>query len=155
LMDGLYLYEFLTGQNYECFANFHIRHDYKRGSMIYPHVHFTVSNNASGVVRWVFEYTQAQRHDNSGNSVFPATTKLYLNFTVATNSAYKHLVAEMPEGQGIPATNIDFDSMIMMRIYRDGTDPADTFGQSAFGITVDLHYETDHENTTLRSPPFY
>jgi len=153
--DGMSGYEFLTGQNYACFANFHMKHDYKVGSMQYPHLHFVTTSNLGGVVRIGFKYTQARRcDDTSGVVVFPTPTTLYLNFTIPPSSALTHWVAEMPEGFGIPGTNVNVDSVIPMRIFRDGTSPEDTFTQSIWALTVDLHYEVDRATTPSRTPPF-
>lgn len=154
--DGFAGYEFLAGQNYACFANFHMKHDYKVGSMQYPHLHFTLTSGLGGVVRLGFKYTQARRWDDpTGSHVFPVGQTLYLNVTIPPSSGLTHVVAEMPEGFGIPGDNVNVDSLICLRMFRDGTSPEDTFTQSIWALTVDLHYETDKDNTPLRTPPFY
>jgi len=154
--DGMCGYEFLTGQNYACFANFHMKHDYKVASMQYPHLHFVTTTDLGGVVRLAFKYTQARRVDDpTGSHIFPVAQTLYLNVTIPAGAGLTHWVAEMPEGFGIPGTNVNVDSLVCMRMYRDGTSPEDTFTQSIWALTVDLHYETDKDNTPLRTPPFY
>lgn len=152
--DGIYLYEFPTGVNREVYANFHLIHDYKPGSMVYPHVHWTLNSNAAGTVRWVWEYTLARRHASTGMVTFPATQTLVLEQAVPANSAYTHFVTESPEGQGIPGTHLETDAVILSRIYRDGEHVNDTLDASAFGIVVDLHYECDRFATPSRFPPF-
>ena len=149
--DGLYLYEFSADDMNEVFSNFHIDHDYKLGTMLYPHLHFATTSNAGGVLRLGFEYSFAQGH---GLGTFPATTTIYLNFTVPANSAFVHFVAEAPEGQGIPGTNVDTDGVILMRIFRDAAHVDDTFPATIFGILSDLHYEADRYATINRAPNF-
>ena len=149
--DGIYLYEFASDQMQEVFSNFHIDHDYKLGTMLYPHLHFVTTSTAGGVVRIGFEYTYAKGH---GQGAFPASTTLMLDFTVPPNSQHVHFVAEVPEGQGIPGTNVDTDGAILMRIYRDGAHPNDTFPGTIFGIFSDLHYEVDRYATINRFPDF-
>lgn len=149
--DGIYLYEFSADQMQEVFSNFHIDHDYKLNTMLYPHLHFVTSSNAAGVVRLGFEYTYAKGH---GQGTFPASTTLTLDFTVPANSANVHFVAEMPEGQGIPGTDIDTDGVILMRVFRDGAHVNDTFTGTIFGIMSDLHYEVDRYATINRAPNF-
>jgi hypothetical protein len=149
--DGIYLYEFSAGDLNDVFANFHIDHDYKLNTMLYPHFHFVTTNTGGGVVRLGFEYTFALGH---GMGTFPATTTLTLNFTVPAGSQHVHFVAEMPEGQGIPGTGIDTDGVILMRIFRDGAHADDTFPGTIFGITADLHYEVDRYATKNRAPDF-
>jgi hypothetical protein len=149
--DGIYLYEFSASQMNEVFSNFHIDHDYKLGTMLYPHFHFVTTNTGSGVVRLGFEYTFAKGH---GLEAFPATTTLYRNFSVAANSQNIHFVAEMPEGQGIPGTGVDTDGVVLMRIFRDAGHTDDTFPGTVFGILADLHYEVDRYSTINRAPNF-
>lgn len=149
--DGIYLYEFSADSMNEVFSNFHIDHDYKLGTMLYPHLHFVTTSNAAGVVRLGFEYTFAQGH---GLGSFPASTTLMLDFTVPANSAHVHFVAEMPEGQGIPGTGVDTDGVVLMRIFRDAAHSNDTFTGTIFGIIVDLHYQVDRYATKNRAPNF-
>lgn len=150
--DGIYLFEFSADQLNDVFANFHIDHDYKIGSMLYPHLHFTTTSTASGVVRLGFEYTVAKGHQQMK---FPATTTLYLNVTVPANSDHLHFVAEVPEGGGIPGTNVEVDAVILMRIFRDAANVADTFPGTIFAILADCHYECDRYATPNRAPNFY
>lgn len=153
--NGIWLYEFDPTVTMEAFANFHIPHSYKVGTMLYPHMHFSVQSNNSGVVRWGFEWTYARRHDSSGTITFGATQTLYKDFTIAANSAYTHFVAEVDNLAGIPSTDVEVDGMILMRIFRDPTHPNDTFPDSVFGITADIHHETDRHATPQRAPDFY
>lgn len=153
--EGIYLYEFDADTTMEAFANFHIPHSYKVGTMLYPHVHFSVNTNATGVVRWGFEWTYARRHDSTGTRTFGNTGFLYKEFTVPANSAYTHFVAEVDDLAGIPSTDVEVDGMILMRIFREAAHVNDTFADSVFGITVDVHHETDRHATPQRAPDFY
>jgi hypothetical protein len=153
--NGIYLYEFTATDTLEVFSNFHIPHGWKPGTMIYPHIHFTTSSNETGVVRWGFEYTWARRHESSSYTTFPATQTLTVDFTIPANSADKHFVCEVPDLAGIDGTNIEVDSMIMMRIYREAAHINDTFPDSVFGITTDVHIEVDRQATPNRAPNFY
>lgn len=155
-LDGIYLYEFPPGDNHEAFANFHIPHAWKPGTMLYPHFHFSVKTNNSGVVRWGFEYTSARRHDTAtGQFVFPNTVTLYQEFVIDANSAYEHFVSEMPELGGVPGTGLEVDAMVLSRVFRDGLHGNDTFPDNIYGITVDLHIEVDRHATPQRAPDFY
>lgn len=151
---GIYLYEFTSTDTLEIFANFHLNHRYKWDTMLYPHVHFVTTSNNTGDIRWGFEYTWARRADDTGTTTFGATNTIYITQTVASNSADKHLVWEFAEGNGIPGTGIRTDAMLLLRIFREGASVLDTFPDSVWGITVDLHYEVDKGATPYRSPPF-
>jgi hypothetical protein len=150
--DGIYLYEFSAESMMEVFANYHIDHDYKLGSMLYPHLHFTTTNASAGVVRLGFEYTIAKGHQQAK---FPASSTLYLNVTVPANSDHLHFVAELGTGNGIAGTGIEPDTVVLMRVFRDAASPADTFAGTIFGICADLHYECDRYATPNRAPDFY
>lgn len=155
VIGGIYLLEFSDTDVLEAFSNFHIPHSYKQNTMIYPHIHFLTSSNNAGTVRWGFEYTFARRHDSTGQTTFPSTSTIYIDFAIPANSAYKHFVAEAPEGQGISGTPIEVDGMIMTRIFRDPTHANDTFSGSVWAITADLHIEVDRHATINRAPNFY
>lgn len=160
-VGGIYLLEFSDSDVLEAFANFHIPHAYKRGTLIYPHVHFAVKGNGAGTVRWGVEWTFARRHDSNAHQRFNAPEILYIDFPVPANSGEYmgqlpiHFVAETPQGVGIPGDRIEIDGMIMCRVFRDPAHPNDTFEGSAWAITSDLHIEVDRHATPNRSPNFY
>lgn len=151
---GIYLYEFGPNDSLEVFSNFHIPHSYKLGTMVYPHIHFVTTSNATGVVRWVFEYTIAKRYESGSGNTFGNTASIAVDFTIPLNSADKHFVCEAPDLGGIPATNIDVDGMILMRIYREAAHVNDTFPDNVWGITADIHIEIDKASTPFRAPDF-
>ena len=152
---GIYLWAFPVNDVREAFANFHMPHAWKPGTMIYPHMHFTTASNASGVVRWAFEYTWARRHDSTGQITFQDVQTIYVDFTIPSNSADTHFVCEAPQDGGIAGTNLEVDAIILMRVYRDGTHVNDTFPDSVLGITCDIHHEVDRHATPQRAPNFY
>lgn len=154
-LGGIYLLEFSDTDTLEAFANFHIPHAYKPGSMIYPHVHFSVQSNNAGTVRWGFEYTFARSAASTGQTAFPTTSTIYIDYVVPANSAYKHFIAEAGEGAGIPGTHIEVDGMILSRVFREPAHANDTFVGSVWAITADLHTEVDRASTPNRAPNFY
>lgn len=152
--NGIYLFAFSPTDIMEGFATAHIDHDYKLGTMLYPHVHWSTTSTATGKVRWGFEYTFAQRHDDTGVKTFGPSQTVYVE-QQADGEAYKHYVAESPEGQGIPGTGINVDTVILFRVFRDATHANDTFPDQAFAFTFDLHYECVRYATPHRSPNFF
>lgn len=152
---GVVLFDFVAGDMREVYANFHVPHSWKPGTMIYPHMHFSTDNSGSGTVRWGFEYTWARRHVSTGQTAFPTTSVIYVDQVIDANHEYTHFVTEPAEGNGIVGTGLEVDSMILMRIFRDGGSAADTFPGSIFGITADLHIEVDRASTPNRAPNFY
>ena len=146
---GMWGYNF--GIDKSAFANFHIRHDYMPGGDIFIHVHWTTSGTDTNTVKWEFEYTAAKGHNQSTNGNFFPTTSTTVE-QAASGTAWRHMVTEM--STSIPLTNIEVDSIIMLKLTRvsnGGTDNSDDI----FGITVDLHYQTDRISTINRAPNFY
>ena len=151
---GLVLPAFPSNTIAECFANFHMGHDYVPSTMVYPHVHWTVNTNSGGTVRWGVEYTYAQREDGGTGVQFPEPQILYINVTIPENSQYTHFVSESIENSGIDGTGLDTDAVIITRYFRDAEHPSDTFPDQVFLLTVDVHYESNVASTPSRFPPF-
>jgi hypothetical protein len=150
------LRRFIPGEMREAFAEFHVPHTWKPGTMMYPHVHFTVLSAAAGTVRWGFEYAFARTQRSSGFFRYPETTEtIFIEQVVPANSERIHFVCEAPENEGIPGTDLEVDGMFIVRLFRDGGHANDTFNADVFGITVDLHTEIDRYATLFRFPPFY
>lgn len=160
--NGLYYYAFAPSATNEVYVCFHINHDYTATGgdvgypgMVYPHIHWSPNTTSTGVVRFGVEYTCARRSDSTGTTAFGATSTLYINQTVNTGDQYRHIVSEPATGSGIPNGGIlETDSVILCRFFRDATDPADTFPDDVFLLTVDIHYPCDHAQTPSRFPPF-
>lgn len=162
LRDGIQAYAFDPDTMNQCFANFHIRHDYSATGgdalypgMVYPHVHFSTNTASTGVVRWGVEYTIARRYDSTGTRIFATTSTLYIEYTIGSGMQYAHIVAEAASGSGIANSGIlETDSLIVTRFFRDAAHTNDTFPDPVFLLTVDIHYPCDHSQTPSRFPPF-
>jgi len=46
------------------------------------------------------------------------------------------------------------DTIIAVRVFRDGLNANDTLAEDVFGLCMDLHYQADHATTPNKSPPF-
>ena len=153
-IGGISAYEFSPTTMNECYVNFHIRHDYIDGTMVYPHVHWSNNIDAAGVVRWGFEYTMARRNDSTGVVTFGATQTLYIERQVDLGDVFQHHVNESADGLGIAGTILEPDALILCRVFRDATSPNDTFPQPIHLFNADVHYECHTLATPLRTPPF-
>lgn len=135
----------------QVYVDFHIPHDYAMGTMLYPHVHWTPTNDDAGTVRWGFEYYIAKGH---AQEQFPlAGSIFYVDTVFSTGNARRHYVAEPPTGQGIPAAGIEPDTVIKMRIFRDGAN--DTYNTSVHAWQSDIHYQVARIGTRNRAPNFF
>jgi hypothetical protein len=145
--DGIYAWRFGAATDDELFITFHIKHDYAETSKVYPHVHWSPNTTSTGTVRWGMEYTIAKGHDQEA---FPATTTIYMEETISEDKQYQHFITEASDAQAFNA--FEADTLILVRIFREGS--ADTFPDPVFGLTADIHFQTDRQSTPNRSPPF-
>jgi hypothetical protein len=125
---------------------FHVDHDYKPGSIAFPHIHWTTNGTQTNSVKWQLEYTIASGHNQSS---FPADTTLTVE-EAAHGTAWRHMITEHPTGFSM----IEPDTLILAeltRITNGGTNNTDT----VFGLFVDMHYETQQYATPSRVPDFY
>ena len=149
--NGINAFAFSATGTDEIWVTFHVKHDYAEGTNVYPHVHWGTITTATGTVRWGFEYTVAKGHQQEA---FPATTTVYVEDTISSNDQYGHRVAEVSDNDAFDA--FEADTLILMRIFRDGSHANDTFAQPAFAFTADIHFETSPEGTVTKNkaPPF-
>lgn len=146
-------------------AKFHIRHQIKPGSRIYPHVHWSTDGTAatSGVsdtVEWEIDYQIAKGHQQEA---FTDQTQIVMSQSVYnTNSpgpsnptAWHHYITEASDSQAFEAPEVD--SLVIMRVRRGNT--LDTYSNvgngHVFGLFVDFHYQKDRFGTPQKSPDFY
>lgn len=153
-IGGISAYEFSPSTMNECFVNFHMRHDYIAGTMIYPHIHWSHIVDSTGVVRWGFEYSLARRNDSTGTITFGTPSTLYLEHTISASTTFQHYVTEGADGTGIAGTDLQEDALVICRVFRDATHINDTYPDPIHLLTVDIHYECNTLSTPLRAPPF-
>ncbi|MCP5006179.1 MAG: hypothetical protein GY941_19895 [Planctomycetes bacterium] len=142
-------YSFSAGQLRELTVNFHFNHDIKQGSLFYPHVHWTPSDDSAGVVRWGMEYTLALGHNQEA---FPVSETIYVE-QAAAEVDRMHQIAEY--APGIDFAALEPDILLVMRVFRDGTHVNDTYPNAVFGLCADIHYLADRETTPNKAPDFY
>ena len=149
--DGLQQLAFVDGVNMkETWANIHILHDYKPGTKLYPHVHWShIAAAPSGNIKWNFEYSVSKGH-NGG--IFGASTTI--SVVQAAGVQYAQPIAEVSDDDAIPSAELEPDSVVQFRIYRDPTDGEDTLGEDAFLIYFDCHVSSDGMFTNEKVRPF-
>ena len=134
----------------ETWSLIHILHDYRTGTKIFPHIHWSHNNaTPSGDVKWQIEYSVAKGH--SGGA-FPAATTISLIQTAGAQ--YTHHIIETSTDDAIAATNVEPDTVIMFRLFRDSGDDADTFADDAFLLFFDIHFQSDLTLTNEKVRPF-
>jgi hypothetical protein len=134
----------------ETWSSLHVLHDYRDGTKLFPHIHWSHNNaTPSGDVKWQIEYSIAKGH--SGGA-FPAATTVSLIQTAAAQ--YTHHIVEVSSDDAIPSTEAESDSVIMFRIFRDSGDGEDTFGDDAFLLFFDIHFQSDNMLTNEKVRTF-
>jgi hypothetical protein len=155
IRDGLQGLLFSPNTMNQVWVDFHIDHDYALGTVLYPHVHWLPMTTGTGTVRWGIEYSVAKGHQQGASSIFPATTTVYVEQTISANSQYMHFVAEVSQANAIPSTNVEPDSVIKVRIFRDAAHVNDTYTGDVHAWQSDLHYQFNTLGTLNKAPNFY
>jgi hypothetical protein len=126
----------------EIFFNIQLPHDYKQGSDIFPHVHWS-AKAAPGTNRvlWKFEYQWVNHTGTFSNTTKSTLTGYTLAGTAGRSvAAYEHVIT--PLGF-IAGTDKTISSMLVCRLSRMTKDSNDNFANNAFLISFDVHFEID------------
>lgn len=123
---------------------FHILHDYKPGSTVNFHCHWSPTVAAAGNVVFGFQYSYARGYGVDTFSA-PATVTVTQAASGAVNT---HQIAETAD---VTIANLETDGIILVRFYRDGDNVADTYGSAVNIYTFDMHYQTDRYATSARN----
>jgi len=124
---------FSPSSNEELFLIAQMPHSYKEGTDIFPHWHWIVTNSDSGDVVWCIEYTWANINDE-----FDFVSGDYCVVDSTTNASNIHL---MTPHLVLNGTNKTASSIINARLYRNATDPRDTYTSDAYLLEFDIHYK--------------
>lgn len=140
---GVYAYSFADESNatkeQQLMFTVQMPHAWSNGSTIYPHIHWSPGDNNSGAVVWGLEYTWIE-YNSASPEQFTTTTIITTTSDPVSNSQYDHLLTSFPSIT--PNTSQDnISSILLMRIFRNSSNAADTYTGSAFGLSFDIHYE--------------
>lgn len=131
---GVFTYYFSPTADNEVFFSVQMSHEYKEGSDLNPHVHWSPDSTNTGDVRWVLEYTIVNVDGTFGN------TALVILLDTADGIINKHQAT--PSGI-IDGTGLTLSHMMICRLYRDANDIADTYTGNAGFLEFDIHYQKD------------
>jgi len=140
---GVYTYWYDKDTEEEVFFSCQMPHNWKEGTDIHPHVHWTPKTDgttSASRVCWGLEYTWSNITGSFGN-----TSISYANLPISyTGSpiADAHYLTELPDISGAGKT---FSSMLICRLFRDATSSgsSDSYGYDAGLLEFDFHYEID------------
>jgi len=147
--NGHFAYQFTVGE--ELFVPEHIRHNYKKGTKAYPHVHFCSDQtmSAGDQITWRYGYVKAKGH-SQGESMTVPETSFDMTYTATGNEiAGEHIILECTEAQAFDL--LEPDTYLSGRFELIGTNTAGRI----FAQFGDLHVETDRDGTPGKAPDFY
>lgn len=139
--QGVFLWMFSASTEQELYFTVQIPHGYKVGSDLYPHVHWTTaSGTPSGSnVSWGLEYTVTPMGGTFTNTTIITTNSLAPIIGTPTGTG-QHLISEFGS---ISGANFGISTILVCRLYRNTTDPSDTFSNEVGLLGFDIHYEKD------------
>lgn len=145
---NLYAFQFAASSLDEVFVSFHIPHDYVPGTPVSFHAHWMGDQSPGhvGVVRWGFEWYYARNEQEalSNGTVYAEQAG------VATA-----LTPRLVESAEVAIPNLEVDSLILVRVFRDAANVADTNTDAVFLIQTDCHYQSTGVPTVNKARPFY
>jgi len=126
----------------EVFFSIQMPHNWKEGTTVYPHVHWSPQTNTSGTVVWGFEYTWID-YNATTPIAFPNTTIITATTAAVTGTdADKHLISSFSAIS--PSVNQGkISSILMCRFFRNSSNASDTYAGNAALLSFDIHYEID------------
>lgn len=135
----------------EVYVDFQIKQDIDPGTIVYPNIHWMPTTNSGGTVRWGFEWVVIKGHNQMS---FPNnTTTRIVTETVQKNTRYRHRITTLNENLTIPGDDIEPDSVIKLRVFRDGANDSYDFNIHAWAVT--LKYQIARIGAINRFPDFY
>ena len=155
--NNVQLYAFKgSGPTEQVFFTVHILHGLKAGTDITIHVHWSHTvTSPTGALKWNVDWTLARGYEvgtfNTGTTTSSGTMSV-----VHTPNAlpYVHHITDDDSMTITAQTELEPDSVVLCRLYRDSGDAQDTFSGDAFLINVDVHYQRDKLGTAARNRPF-
>lgn len=154
------IYDFAFAVNDQVDFSFHMPHDYKPGTDLYLHTHWSHNGtNISGTLTSTFYISYAKGHNQVvwPAEVVPTLTDSSLSLVAAPQ--YRHMLTEVQLSATSPsATQIDTDDLepdgIILATMKVTSLPTVT-GGSLFIHFADLHYKACYLGTVNKAPTFY
>ena len=149
--NGTFGWSFSDDLTNYIYVDYHIKHDIKVGSDIYPHIHWLPMGYDTGNVCWKVDWVQAKGHQQ-GESLAAATSTCIISGT-ANGIIGEHMISECSDLEAFAVNEVD--SVVRVRISRDVDNVLDTYYGNVVLLLADLHYQADRQHTPEKSPNFY
>jgi len=110
-------------------------HNWKEGSAIYPHFHWSPTNTDTGNVLWQLKYKIA-----NVNGTFPGAWTTLTKLDAGDGTSDQHQIAAF---SAIPMTGYTLSCMMLILLSRVGDDGTDTYNAACKLNEFDIHYQID------------
>jgi hypothetical protein len=131
---GIWSSKFVDAATNASHGTIELQHDYKDGTDLEVHLHWSPTTTHTGNCRWGFEYCKSNM-----NAVFSATTEVVAH-QAGSGSVGMHQYLTLATISGVGLTK---GAVIVFRVYRGGANATDTFVGDAFLHRVAVHYAVD------------
>lgn len=122
-------------------------HGYREGSDLWPHVHWSPTDNNTGNVRWVFEYVVFDPVANEFRAPVILTAIQAAGGLGPNGRPIQHNVEF---NLAIPGVGLTIGCQIRFTIRREPGNAADTYGSDAILWAVGIHYEINSQGSLQR-----
>lgn len=153
---GIYQYAYFQGQMSSSYANFAVPMDWAPGTDLQAAVQWTPGNfTDNGQVRFGIEFTYAWAYGSPSaptNHEFTVPATVYTQASGHTNMTYHHHTKFFEAV--IPGSEVQPNMRFLMRFFRDGGDPLDTFAGDIFVTGLGFYYQRNKLGQPDVLPPF-
>jgi len=132
-------------------CEFILPYNIAENTIIYPVIHTMPLTGNNGGIRWGIEYSITK---SNGIDVYGTSTIVYQTVTISSGTAYSNVPVEFTGVNAIPATKVEPNSIIKMRVFRDAAAPSDTFNSDIHAAIVSLKFQTSRLGTRNRNYPY-
>ncbi len=128
-----------------------VPHDWVPGTIFYPHIHWGFFDDTeTGDVIWGLEYNITGIGGVIGNTNISKITE---SIDPNNTDPYTHLVNSFNKITDI--SDLTVSSMLVGRLFREGTSDDDTYNANAFILEFDMHYTSYGFGDNLNPAKFY
>lgn len=133
--DGTGIYTWGFAEDELVSGVFEIQHDYKEGTDLVFHVHWSGNDSPTGTdhVKWELTYTVTQ----TGATIDPSTT---ISVETAYDTRYEMVSSSFP---AITGTNFNIEDQVYFTLKRVAPDGANYMNKDALVATIGIHYQVD------------
>jgi len=134
---GVIAWAFEPGVTSSLFSSAQLPHKYEEGTDIIPHVHWLVKDTDIGNIVFGMEYIWFDINEYETNTTLITTT-------VDKGTSGNHQMSNLPTLDG---TDKKISSILNIRIFRDGSNPLDTYPGKVYMNQFDFHFRLNTQGS--------